>query len=177
MQTEILMLSVEELKKNSTIDYNVEDKILESSILDAQNIDIQAIVGTILYNKLISLIENDDILTETYADYKILLDEYVYPAHLKFSLLRSIMPMRIAFRNKGIMQMNSENSTPVDKEFITYIETKIRNDVDFYANKLKGYLCFFFDKYPTMDDTIPTNRNDYNKPNERQNYFGGLYLG
>ena len=177
MTTEILMLSVEELKKNSTIDMNVEDKILESSILDAQNIDIQAIIGTTLYNSLLTKVYDDTIDASINADYKILLDDFVYPAHLKFALLRSVMPMRVAFRNKGIMQANSENSVPVDKEFITYVESKFRNDADFYANKLKGYLCHFFDKHPSENDTIPTNRNDYSKPNDRQNYFGGLYLG
>lgn len=177
MKYNILFLSVATLKENSVIDTNVEDKILESSILDAQAIDIQNIIGTSLYNKLLDLVENDEIALSGNTEYKTLLDEYIYPTHLKFSLLRSIMPMRVKFRNKGLMEQNSDNAQPIDKEFINYVENKIRNDVEFYSNKLKGYLCYFFNKYPEYDTTLPANRHDYNKPNKKDSYFAGIYLG
>lgn len=177
MNTNVLFLSVAALKENSTIDTNVEDKILESSILDAQNIDIQNIIGTSLYVKLLDLVNTSDITLSGNTEYKLLLDEYIYPCHLKFSLLRSIMPMRVKFRNKGLMEQNSDNAQPIDKEFITYVENKIRNDVEFYSNKLKGYLCFFFDFYPQYDSTLPANRHDYNRPNKKDSYFSGIYLG
>ena len=177
MKYNILFLSVNDLKENSVIDTNVEDKILESSILDAQSIDIQNIIGTKLYVKLLDLINTEEISLSGNTEYKTLLDEYIYPTHLKFSLLRSIMPMRVKFRNKGLMEQNSDNAQPVDKEFINYIENKIRNDVEFYSNKLKGYLCYFLNIYPEYDTTLPVNRFDYNYPNKKNSYFSGIYLG
>ena len=173
MTQDIFLMSVDELKQNSTIDMNVEDKILETSILDSQNIDIQGIIGTKLYKILLNMVDTGTVK----GDYKTLLDEFIFPTQLKFALYRSIMPMRVHFRNKGVMENNSNNSQPVDKEFINYVENKIRNDVEFYANKLKGYLCYHFDKYPNDKNDLPTDRKDYNKPNRDDAYFSGIYLG
>jgi hypothetical protein len=176
MNTTIYLIDVDYLKENSVIDTNVEDKILDSSKMDAQNIDIQNIIGTALYNKIIEIVDNDDISGSTYAEYKILLVDHIMPTLMKYSLLRSIMPMRVKFRNKGLMEQNSDNAQPIDKEFINYVENKIRNDVEFYANKLKGYLVYFFNKYPEYNYNLPENRSDYNLPNKNNSYFCGIYL-
>lgn len=177
MNLNTLFISVDDLKKNTPIDMNVEDSILEMSILDSQNIDIQDILGTTLYTSIVSLVTSGDISSEDYSDYKNLLDDFIWPLQIKFSLYRSVMPMRVSFRNKGLMENNSDNSAPVDKEFVTYVENKIRNDVEFYSNKLKGYLCWFFDKYPDEKCNTPDNRADYTEPNRKDSYYPGIYLG
>ena len=176
MKNNIILLSVDKLKENSIIDYNVEDKILESSIIDAQNIDIQYIIGSALYNEILNLVETGNITSGSteIIDIKYLLDDFISPTLLKYSLYRSVLPMRISFRNKGLMENNSDNSQPVDKEFITYIENKFLNDCEFYSNKLKAYLCDFFVKYPDFD--CDTTRSDYTTPNKNNSYFCGIQL-
>lgn len=176
MNTNILLVSVDDLKKNTPIDMNVEDNILEMSILDAQNIDIQDILGTTLYTSILTLVNSGTINDPENVEYKELLDNWVWPLQIKFSLYRSIMPMRVSFRNKGLMENNSDNSQPVDKEFVTYVENKIRNDIEFYSNKLKGYLCYFFEKYPDEKCNTPDYRGDYTEPNRKNSYFPGIYL-
>lgn len=178
MNKNIVLLSIDDLKESSIIDNNVEDKILESSVIDAQNIDIQNIIGTTLYEYVLELVEDGDIdgTFDEAIDTKSLLDDYIQPALLKFALYRTVMPMRVHFRNKGLMENSSDNSQPVDKEFVTYVENKLLNDAEFYANKLKGYLCWFFNKYPDLECDKPDNRADYNEPNKNNAYFAGIQL-
>jgi len=144
MNTNTLLLSVNDLKNNTPIDLNVDD----NTISDVEN-----------------------------ADYKTLIDDWVWPLQIKFALYRAIMPMRVSFRNKGLMENTSENSTPVDKEFVTFIEHRVKNDIEFYSNKLKGYLCWFFEQYPDDKCDKPDFRNDYTEPNQKDSYNSGIYLG
>lgn len=169
-----LFLSVDYLKKNTILDYNIEDNLLESSILDAQNIDIQAILGTSLYKKLITLIDDGNITGTTNSDFKELIDDFILPCQIKFSLLRSLLPMRVAFRNKGLMENSSDNSQPVDFGLVTYAENKIKNDTEFYSNKLKSFLCDFFTKYPEY--SCDTSQSDYTTPNRKNSYNTGIYV-
>lgn len=176
MNTNIYILSVNTLKENTVLDLNIEDKLLQSSIIDAQNIDIQAITGTALYNEVLTLIDTGAITgtTQEVKDIKTLVDDWVMPTLIKYSLLRSLLPLKIAFRNKGLMENSSDNSTPISRDYLTYAENKILNDCEYYSNKLKAYLCDFFTKYP--DYNCNTDESNYNTPNKGNSYFAGIHL-
>lgn len=170
-------LSLDEFKESTPIDKNVDDSILKTVVVDAQLIDIQNILGTTLYKELTALVNTDAIETVEFKDYKKLLDDFVVPTQIKFAFLRSFMPLAVAFRNKGLMENNSENSVTIDQKKLYWAESTVRNDTEYYSNKLKGYLCWFFDKYPDMKCNTPDNRKDYNQPNTKNAYFSGVYLG
>jgi len=169
------MLSVDDLKSYSTIDYSVEDKLLENSIYDAQKIDLQAIIGTRLYKALETKIISGSISGET--AYKTLLDDYIFDVILKASQSRALMFIFAKIRNKGVMEQNSDNSNPVDITILNKMRDEIQNDFEYFSNKLKDYLCDYVDTYPEYKDYNPDGLSSYDTPNKQDSYFTGIYLG
>lgn len=176
MNTRTYLLSTDDLKKESTIDLNVEDNLLESSILNAQNIDIQAIIGTKLYEEIIRLVETDEITgsTQEIIDIRELTFDWIYYTHVNYTLYRCLPFIATSFRNIGLVNNSSDSSTPISKEVYNSLKNNIENDVDYYANKLKDYLCDFFDKYP--DYVCNTDKSYYNTQNQSKEYFSGIYI-
>ena len=177
MRSDILLLSTKELKDNSTIDYNVSENLLEAAILDAQSVDIQNITGSALYNHLIDLVATNAITgsTQETKDMKELLDNWIFPTHLKYALYRAVTPIRIQIRNKGVMQNSSDYSASADTEVFNSLKASIKNDYEYYATKLKAYLKDFFVKYPAY--SCDTSKSEYNTPAKGTSYFSGIYLG
>jgi hypothetical protein len=166
-------MSVDDLKSYSTIDYSVEDKLLENSIYDAQQIDIQSIIGTRLYKKL----ETDIIAGTLATEYQTLMDDYIFEALLKSSQSRALMFIYAKIRNKGVMEQNSDNSETVDITILNKMRAEIQNDFEYFSNKLKEFLCEYKDTlYPEYKDYDPDNLKYYTKPDKSDSYFSGIYL-
>lgn len=175
MATRVYMMSVNDLKEYSTIDYAVEDKLLEISIYDAQVIDVQSIIGTRLYKSLETKIISGSISTDT--AYKTLLDDYIFDVLLKSAQKRSLLFVFAKIRNKGVMEMNSDNSVPVDITILNKMKDEISNDFEYFSNKLKQYLCDYVTTYPEYKDYNPDGLGSYDTPDKTDSYFTGIYLG
>jgi len=167
------MMSVNDLKEYSTIDYSVEDKLLENSIYDAQKIDVQAILGTRLYKALETKIISGSISGET--AYKTLLDDYIFDVLMKSAQMRGLLYVFAKIRNKGIMEQSSDNSNPVDITILNKMRDEIQNDFEYFSNKLKQYLCEV--ELPEYKDYNPDSLDYYDTPNKTDSYFTGIYLG
>lgn len=170
----IYFLSVNDLKENSTIDLNVEDKIIKRSIIDGQNIDIQPIIGTRLYNSLKTKIVDNTLSGET--DYKTLMDDYIQPCLLKYALRRSLLYIWVKLRNKSVSQETSDNSNPVESNVFDRLRRDASDDAEFYANKLKEYLCEEVDLFIEFKDYNPDSKLYFDKPNQSNSFFSGLQL-
>lgn len=176
MSNRVYFMSVNELQEYTTIDYSVEDKLLENSIWDAQQIDIQAIIGTRLYKALETKIIGGTISGETY--YKELLDDYIFPTLLKSAQSRALLFVYAKIRNKGVMEQNSDNSTPVEITILNKMRDEIKNDFEYFSNKLKDYLNEYEStRFPEYKDYNPDSLDYYTDPNEDDSYFSGIHLG
>lgn len=175
MSARVYFMSVDDLKSYSTIDYSVEDKLLENSIYDAQCIDLQSIIGTRLYKALETKIISGSISGET--SYKTLLDDYIFDVILKASQSRALMFIFAKIRNKGIMEQNSDNSNPVDITILNKMRDEIQNDCEYFSNKLKQYLYDYSSTYPEYEFYNPDGLKSYDTPNRQNSYFTGIYLG
>jgi hypothetical protein len=170
----IYFVTENDIKENSTISYAVEDKLITNSIIDAQNIDIQYLLGSRLMKKLQELVKTNDIHEVINADYKTLLDDYVVNALFKAIEKRVILKIWVKIRNTGVVQQDNENSTPVEVEVIDKIRREISNDYEYYANLLRNYLCEVeLEEYSNYN---PDGLNHYEKPNKDDNYFNGFVL-
>lgn len=168
----VFFLSSDVLKERTTIDLNVEDKILDNSILDAQEIDLQNVIGTRLYNRLKTDVMNNSVT----GTYKTLLDDYIFYFLLKYAQRRALLYMWVKFRNKGLMQQNSENSQPVDLSIFDKVRGEILNDCEFYSNRLKLFLMDYQDSLIEYRDWNNDNKLSNMNPDINNSYFSGLHL-
>ena len=139
-----LFISTQDLKKNSIIDGNVDiDKMLQF-VKVAQQIDIQNLLGTDLYNKI-----SEDIIADNLTgDYLTLVNTYVQPCLIWFSQMNYIPFAAYTITNKSVLKHSSETAQNVDK-----------NEVD--------YLCFNNNLFPeynsnTNEDISPDTDTTFN---------------
>jgi hypothetical protein len=149
----VLFISDSYLKQNSFVGENVQANVLTSAITTAQTIKIQSILGKALYDKLCNDIANaGGSLTGVTGNYAILLEEYVIPALTNWALYESIVPLTLKFTNKGISRAQDQYTEGIDLETMKYIRNDVRNEAEWYSQRLTTYLCNNTTLFPEYSD-------------------------
>jgi hypothetical protein len=164
----VLFLSVDYLRDNTVINGNVDSEILEPFILLAQNVHIETIVGTKLYNNII-----DEIIADTLsADNQTLLDDYLQPALLQWSLYESLPFINYKLTNKAISTKNSDNSDAVELDELHYLRTTVKDVAEYMSERATKFLKTNETTYPLY---LLNTECDEIRPN-KTNYFSGIVL-
>jgi hypothetical protein len=164
----VLFLSVDYLRDNTVINGNVDSEILEPFILLAQNVHIETIVGTKLYNDLISEIIADSLSTANQT----LLDDYLQPALLQWSLYESLPFINYKLTNKAISTKNSDNSDAVELDELHYLRTTVKDVAEYMSERATKFLKTNETTYPLY---LLNTECDEIRPN-KTNYFSGIVL-
>ena len=172
MAKKALFISIDDLKKKSIIDGNVDsDKILQF-VEVAQDTHIQNYLGGALYSKLQALIVAAEINDVGNADYKTLLTEYVKPMLIWYSQATYLPFSLFQVKNGGIYKHKSENADAITKEELDYIIQRTRDNAEFYTKRFLDYMCANSTLYPEY--TSNTTGEMY--PDKSVNYTGGWFL-
>jgi hypothetical protein len=148
----ILLISENVLKSYSYIGENVQANELRYSILTSQNIEIQETLGTKLYNKILDLVDNNTINQAGNIHYKTLLDKYIQPTLIGFSIYRALDNFIAKFLSIGLVSNSSEQGQKI--EFKTYLQlkTNVKDDAEFNNNMMRRYLIFNSNLFPEYTD-------------------------
>lgn len=160
-----LFLSVDFLRDNTVINGNVDGELLEPFILLAQNVHIEPIVGTALYNDIITNISSLS------ADYVTLLEDYLQPALVQWALYESLPFINYKLTNKSIATKNSDNSDPVELNELHYLRTTVKDVAEYMSERATLFLKANTDTYPLFIE-YGSDCDDI-KPNQT-NYFSGI---
>jgi len=129
----------------------------------AQEIDLQPLLGTDLYDKIGSDIVGG-VLT---GDYKILVDEYIKPLLIQLGMVKYLPFAAYAIGNGGIYKHLPSDSDIVPKEEIDYLIQQHRDFASHYSDRLVEHLCYHArTKYPEYytnneDDIHPEDNTIY----------------
>lgn len=134
----VAFISDQFLKDNTWVNQSVDPSIMRPTVRMAQEKYILPILGTGLYNKVISLISGAPTVTLS-GDYGVMLHEYIQPCLLWYALAESTIPISLRIVNKGIVKKNSENSTPADLNEILAVKDEARNNAQWYAQRLMNF--------------------------------------
>lgn len=162
----IYLISTSVLKENSVVCNNVDDTLLITGIMEAQEIELQQTLGSKLYKKIISLVDTGDINVEANSDYKVLLDDYCQKVVVYYSVFHAIPSMAIKLKNKGAVREYSENSSDAMYNEFEYLRKDIENKAQYFTQRLADYLHANRDKFPEYTemagcDEIKPNRRAY----------------
>lgn len=102
----------------------------------AQDIHIQNYLGTDLYVK----IQNDIVGGTLAGNYLSLVNDYIKPMLLHWSLVQYLPFGSVNIANGGIYQKNPENSTAITREHVDYLVEKARTTAQFYTNRFIDYI-------------------------------------
>ena len=163
-----LFISTTDLKKNSIIDGNVDiDKMIQF-VKVAQQIDIQNLLGTDLYNK----ISADIIADSLTGNYLTLVNTYVQPCLIWFAQMNYIPFAAYTITNKSVLKHSSETAQNVDKNEVDYLVGKAREYANYYSTRLVDYLCFNDNLFPEDN----SNSDDDIYPDTESTTFKGWVL-
>lgn len=156
------------LKQTTVINDNVDDKIISQAILDVQKMYIEELLGTLLYNQIITQISTNAVSSANQT----LLDNYVVPCMKQYVLAECAWMFQYKFWNKGILTSSSDNSQPVDFSTIKFIMDQYRNKAEKLATTCTEFLRNSTSTYPLyLSNTLA-----YQKQPNKNNYTTGLYL-
>lgn len=178
----ILLIGPQELKEESLINANVEEKVLNSIVQTSQEIYLCKIIGTALYRRLQELVYNE-IHNETpkisdgeYTVYNELLENYVKP-YLKYSAMKAfLIENTYKLRNTGVMRMSDTNVMSSDLDTIKYLERHYYSYVAEYEDRLSKFICANKDSLPEVTaEVLPY----LDEPQSGENFSNtsGLWLG
>ena len=135
MAQKALFITINDLKRKSIIDGNVDADKLIQFIEVAQDTHIQNYLGGLLYKKLQTLIINDTISDAANSDYKSLLDDYIKPMLVWFTQSSYLPFAMYQISNGGVFKHRSENSETISLEEMRMMLAKVTETAEFYTRR------------------------------------------
>ena len=167
-----LFITTEDIKRYSVLSGSVDPDKLIFYVEIAQDTEIQNYLGTVLLEKLQALIIAGTVNDPANAAYKTLLETYIKPMTIYWSLVQLMSFIPYTISNGGVYKHTSESSETVDKEEVDYLVEKYRDIAQFYTNNFISYMVYNQASYPEYN----ANTNDDIYPDTANADFGGWVL-
>ena len=132
----VLLVSEQRMKQWTSLDNNIRIDVLTPSILNAQSVYSQQSLGTRFYNRLKSVIVNNDLTTNENN----FLRDYVGPALMQYSLYLVLPSLKYKLVEKGIVSGTSEETAASTLEDMKYLRQNAMNLAQFYDERLREFL-------------------------------------
>jgi len=157
-------MTADYLKDNSPIAGNIDIKDIFPYAKTAQDVHIQEVLGTQLYDRLMDSL-NDSPKNTT--DDEVILLKLCRSALVWYTCYDAIPFIWIKLRNVGMVKQTAESSQSVDKSEMNTIREECNTKATFYMNRIKDYLCEnsgLYSQYNTgcwgCKDLPPNNSRD-----------------
>ena len=164
----VLFITENKLKEQTAINEQVDSRELRTSILTAQDVNVQNTLGELLFEKIEDLITSGDINSSQYSNYKLLLNDYIQPLTIHYSYFYALDNFLVKFMAAGLVQNRTEQGNAIDLKTFEYLKNNARDTAQWYDNLIRKYLCANQNLYPEY--TIDTG--DGKLQPERFNPFG-----
>lgn len=167
MAEDVLFIKRNDIVRFTALNGSVDpDKYLQF-VKTAQDLHIQGYLGTKLFVKL-----KTDIKNNTLEDpYKSLLDEFIKPMVIHYSMIEYLPFAQYIIGNKGVYKHTSETGEVVSKDEVDSLIEKERDLAQHYTQRFLDHMSFNQALYPEY--YLNSNGDMY--PNYN-NFFGGWHL-
>ena len=170
MMNTVKLITDDQLTNGTPLGGNIDVDKYGYIILETQIFVIEPILGTKLYNKLITDFSTDSVT----GIYETLLLNYIQPIIICHVAAEYISMSGIHVANAGIYKYNPENTEPVSSKERDLLAQKQRSKADVYIERLQRFLC---DGSVDIDEYEYAQDNNYDiKPDKDLNTYGGWRL-
>ena len=158
----VLFISREDVVKKTALGGNVDsDKFLQF-VEQAQDTYILDLLGTKLYDKIVNLVNAGNLT----GNYLTLVNEYIKPMLIHYSVSEFLPFLGYTIANGGIYKHRSENGDVASREDIGYLANKSLQKAKHYTDR---YLKFMNYNAPNMFPEYYNNVNDDTYPSRDSN--------
>lgn len=167
-----LFITVKDLKERSIISGTTDADKLIHFIEVAQDMHIQNYLGGKLYDKLQTLIIDNEIDDAGNAVYKTLRDDYIKPMLIWYTQVEYFPFSMFKIDNGGVSKHIGENSESLDYQEVDRMVSKLRDRAEFYTNRFVDYMCYNSSSYPEYTQ----NQNEDMYPDKNPDGFSSFVL-
>lgn len=157
------------LKSKSKLGESLDMDILNPLIYEAQEMQLQPILGTTLYKEILSQVSANTLT----AANKTLLDDHVLPCLVKWVEYEAPLELTYKFSSKGLVRRTGEDTEAVGSDEIKELMDRLKNKAEWYSERVTKFLCENEADYPSYRD--PGSGHDVIQPNTN-NYQTGFFL-
>jgi hypothetical protein len=149
--TDVFIISEENLRQFTDINNNVDSELLKNAVRESQDIEIQRILGTKLYEAILAKIKTNTLS----GDYEILVLNWVQNALLYAAYYYALEDIYLRPRNNGLLiPQGGENSTTADGTWYNRKRQSIQNKKQFYEERLTNYLIQKQGLFPELSSNV-----------------------
>jgi len=167
MSKNILMISASMLKDRTSIHDNIDEKLIYPEVKAAQDLYILPLLGSALYNKLLTDIGNAALA----GNYKILVDDYLLDTLANYVIAELPLGLTYQFWNKGVSAKVSDNANTPSMSDLFDVSARYKRRAEAYAQRARLYLRqnapLLFPEYMNPGsgvDTVIPERNAFSNP-------------
>ena len=148
---ELLFLTKDEIAKTTIVGGNVDREKYVFCIYTVQKSHIEVMLGTELYDKIVSDIQSDTLT----GDYLELFNDFVKPITKNLSVAEYIDISNYTLGNKGLFLASSENSETASKNDRNFLSQKYKSNAQTYIERFnKWILKKNLTEYKTYQDEV-----------------------
>jgi hypothetical protein len=171
----IYLISEQTIKDTTILNENVDPRLIAPAIMEAQDIHIQTLIGSNLYNTVKGMIPSGVISLTANVNYKTLLDSYIQPALKYYVLAELVFPMTAKLMNKSVATRSGEFSSSISLDEVAKVTEHYKNKAEWYAQRLISYLKDNHTLFPEYLTNIPAGFSTILP--KRTSYTNGMFLG
>ena len=169
---QVTLISSEQIKANSVILENVDDKTIRICTLKAQNYYLRSKIGELLLEDLYkAVIDYKDNNTPIPLEYETLINDYLQLAIVEYTVSLCIDTLAFKYSNQGVEKIGDEKSTPADLDEIKYNKQQPFKSAEFYSQRAIRFIKNNKEDYPLYFEC----EDNFIKP-ANKGYNSGLYL-
>lgn len=171
-----LLISEAKLKRFTDINNVLDVDLISSVIREAQIVHITRLLGSKLYDKIISDVDNGTLT----GNYKSLVDDYIQDSLLYWSYYESLETIYLRPRNAGlVVPQGGDNNAAGDIALYDKKRTSVKNKAEYFSERLVDYLCFNESLFPEYnqnvnDDIFPDTSTQFKSPIVFRNEVPGI---
>ena len=147
--TTTFLISEAKVRQFTSLNNSVDTELVKNCIRTAQDYWLQNIIGTVLYEKLLSDVDADTLT----GNYETLVLNYIQDFLLYAVYYETLEEIYLRPRNNGLLRPNGgENSDPVDKDIYDMKRQSVRNKMEYYAERLTNYILEESNSFPELSE-------------------------
>ena len=149
--TTVQLISEAKIREFTDMNNNVDSKLIVNAIRESQDIDLQRLLGTLLYDKILSDVQSNTLT----GAYQSLVDDYIQNFLLYATYYYTLEYIYMRPRNNGLLTpTGGDNSESVDRSMYNVKRQSVQNKREFYAEKLTDYLIENQNTYPEISQNV-----------------------
>lgn len=171
--TTTLFISENKLKNFTDLNNSLDPDLLKNAVREAQDINIQRMLGYNLYQKLITDVNNSTLT----GYYLTLMNEYLQDTLLYWSYYEALESIWLRPRNNGLLIPNGGvEASAVDSNTYDKKRQSVKNKAEWYAERMVGFLIDNQTQFPefgteTGMEIYPDQRSQFKSPFVNRNAY------